>query len=117
MKKIQANGLKFKARPVDRGVRHAVVFHGTQDPEKAIKALLEAFDINEALARVVVSSKPVVICRDLDQERASDYVRRLKGAGDVRAWVESAAGRLKQMNLKQRNPSTDAPIPEVMRRR
>jgi hypothetical protein len=117
MRKIQANGLKFKARPVDRGVRHSVVFHGAQHPEKAIRALLETFDINEELAKVVVSSKPVVICRDLDQERAAEYVRRLKGAGDFRAWVESAAGRLKQMNLKQRNPTTDLPVPEILRRR
>jgi hypothetical protein len=111
MRKIKTKGLKIKVKHVDRGPRFAVALHSTNTPDKAREVLLEVFDINDALANVVVSSTPVVICRDLDQSVASEYVKKLKGAGDFRVWLESAAGKMKQMNLKQRNDRGDAPLP------
>ncbi|MCO5170019.1 MAG: hypothetical protein M9894_27100 [Planctomycetes bacterium] len=114
MRKIKTKGLKIKMKPVDRGPRFSIALHGTQSPAKAKEALLRTFDINEALADVVVSSAPVVICRDLDQDIAADYVKRLKSTGDFRVWLESASGRMKQMNLKQKSGSpAPIPVPEI----
>jgi hypothetical protein len=110
MRKIKANGLKFNNKPMDRGPRFVVAFHGTDVPEKAKETLLRLFDINEPLADVALSANPAVICRDLDQQTAMDYVKKLKGCGDFRVWLESAAGRLKQhMNLKQKSETAPAP--------
>lgn len=116
MRKVKANGQNFKMKVIDRGPRFVVAFHGTDHPTKAKEALLRVFDINEALADVALSSKPAVICRDLDQGAATDYVRRLATTGDFRVWLETAAGRLKQMNLKQKNDASPAQRPEVRKR-
>lgn len=114
MRKIKTKGLKIKMKPIDRGPRFSIALHGTQTTAKAKEALLRTFDINEALADVVLSSAPVVICRDLDQEVAADYVKRLKSSGDFRVWLESASGRMKQMNLKQKTGSpAPIPVPEI----
>jgi hypothetical protein len=114
MRKIKTKGLKIKMKPIDRGPRFSIALHATQQPAKAKEALLRTFDINEALAEVVVGSAPVVICRDLDQEVASDYVKRLKSTGDFRVWLESASGKMKQMNLKQKsNSPVPIPMPEI----
>ena len=112
MRKIKTKGLKIKVKHVDRGPRFAVALHSTNTPDKAKDALLEVFDINEALAKVVLGATPVVICRDLDQSVASEYVGKLKGSGDFRVWLESPAGKMKQMNLKQRDGRGDAPLPK-----
>lgn len=109
MRKIKANGLKFNNKPMDRGPRFVVAFHGTDQPEKAKEALMRVFDINEPLAVVAISAMPAVICRDLDQTTATEYVKKLRGTGDFRVWLESAAGRLKQMNLKQKSDTAPAP--------
>lgn len=111
MRKIKTKGLKIKVKHVDRGPRFAVALHSTKNPSEAKSALMEVFDINESLANVVVSSTPVVICRDLEQTVASEYVKSLKKSGDFRVWLESAAGKMKQMNLKQRNGRGDSPLP------
>ena len=116
MRKVKANGQNFKMKPIDRGPRFIVAFHGTDKPEKAKEALMRVFDINEALADVAIKEKPSVICRDLDQGVATDYVRRLAGTGDFRVWLESAAGRLKQMNLKQKDGISLVQRPEVRKR-
>ena len=108
MRKIKTKGLKFKVKHVDKGPRFAVALHSTNTPDKAKEGLRHIFDVNEALADQVIGSTPVVFCRDLDQDVASDYVRRLKSAGDFRVWLESAAGKMKQMNLKQK---TGGPAP------
>jgi len=111
MRKIKTKGLKIKTKPVDRGPRYSVALHSTKDKEKTKQALLKVFDIAESLANVVVGSTPVVICRDLDMEVASDYVKKLKSSGDFRVWLESAAGKMKQMNLKQRGDKKSQPLP------
>ena len=113
MRKIKTKGLKIKHKPVDRGPRFAIVLHSTKTAPKAKEALGRIFEINEALADVVVSSTPVVICRDLDQSVASDYVKRLKGSGDFRVWLESAASRYKQMNLKQKSGPAPMEAPQI----
>lgn len=110
MRKIKTKGLKFKVKPVERGPRFAIALHSTKSPDKAKEALQRVFEVTDALADQVVGSTPVVICRDLDQEVAADYVKRLKSAGDFRVWLESAAGKMKQMNLKQKN-GAEAPMP------
>ncbi len=113
MRKIKTKGLKIKIKPVDRGPRFSIALHSTKNPVKAKEALLHTFDINDALAEVVVNSAPVVICRDLDQSTAADYVRRLKNTGDFRVWLESASGKMKQMNLKQKVDTAPMPVPEI----
>ena len=114
MRKIKTKGLKIKMKPIDRGPRFAIALHGTTTSAKAKEALLRTFDINEALAEVVVGSAPVVICQDLDQDVATDYVKRLKSSGDFRVWLESASGKMKKMNLKQKSGSPEPiPVPEI----
>lgn len=113
MRKIKTKGLKFKVKPVDRGPRFCIALQDTKSPEKAKEALQRVFDINAALAEVVVATTPVVICRDLDQSVASSYVKALKGAGTFRVWLESAAGKMKQMNLKQRGAAAPMPAPHI----
>ncbi len=110
MRKIKTKGLKFKVKPVDKGPRFCVALHSVKSADKAKEALGRVFEVNDALAEHVLSSAPVVICRDLDQEVATDYVKKLKGSGDFRVWLESAAGKMKQMNLKQKN-ADDTPMP------
>ena len=113
MRKIKTKGLKIKIKHIDRGPRFSVCLHSTKNPTKAKELLLNTFDINDALADVVVSSAPVVICRDLDQDVASEYVKRLKSSGDFRVWLESASGKMKQMNLKQKVAAGPMPAPEI----
>jgi hypothetical protein len=114
MRKIKTKGLKIKMKPIDRGPRFSIALHGTTTPAKAKEALLRTFEINEPLADVVVNSTPVVICRDLDQDVASEYVKRLRSSGDFRVWLESASGKMKQMNLKQKSGSpAPIPVPEI----
>ena len=78
MRKIKTKGLKIKVKHVDRGPRFSVCMHGTTVHAKAKEALLKTFDINEALADHVISSAPLVICRDLDQD-VSDTVKQGMG--------------------------------------
>ncbi|RMG10089.1 MAG: hypothetical protein D6731_18310 [Planctomycetota bacterium] len=114
MRKIKTKGLKIKHKPVDRGPRFCVVLHGIKkDTDKVKEAMGRIFEINDALADQVISKAPVVICKDLDQEVASDYVKKLKSAGDFRVWLESAAGRMKQMNLKQKNGPPPMQAPQI----
>jgi hypothetical protein len=103
MRKIKTKGLKIKVKHVDRGPRYSIMLHSVKDHDKAKDALLKVFDINETLAQHVLTSGQVVICKDLDQDVAADYVKKLKAGGDFRVWLESASGKMKQMNLKQRN--------------
>jgi hypothetical protein len=112
MRKIKTKGLKFKVKPVDRGPRFAVALQACQSPRKAKDALLHAFEINEALAENVVKAVPVVIIRDLDQDHALSLVGRLKSSGDFRVYLESAAGRHKQMNLKLKELVPQRPADE-----
>jgi hypothetical protein len=100
MRKIKTKGLKFKVKAVDRGPRYAIAYQGGQSPKKAKEALLHNFDLNEALAESVVKAAPVVLLRDLDLDQATQLANRMKSAGDFRVWLESAALRMKQMNLK-----------------
>jgi len=113
MRKIKTKGLKIKVRNVDRGPRYAVVLNSTLDKTATADALVETFDCNEALAMDVVKKTPLVICRDLDQSVASNYVKRLKGKGNFQVWLESAAGKLRQMNLKQKNETHAIPTPHI----
>lgn len=113
MRKIKTKGLKFKVKPVDKGPRFSVALHSTKTAAKAKEALLHTFDINEELADVVVGAAPVVICRDLDLEVASDYVKKLKSTGDFRVWAESASSKMRQMNLKQRMAPPPMAAPEI----
>ncbi len=113
MRKIKTKGLKFKVKPVDRGPRFAVALQGCQSPKKAKEALLHAFDINEALADNVLKAAPVVLIRDLDQDHAMSLAGRLKSSGDFRVWLESAANRLKQMNLKLKELVPQRPADET----
>ncbi len=115
MRKIKTKGLKIKHKPVDRGPRFSLVLHNTKKEKGKVKeALARIFEVNDALADMVLSaSPPVVICRDLDQTVASDYVKRLKPAGDFRVWLESAAGSMKQMNLKQKNGPSPMQAPQI----
>ena len=113
---MKTNGLKFSPKPIDRGPRFSVAFHGSDQTAKAKELLLKLFDINEPLADEALSTKPGVICRGLDQQSAVDYVKRLKAAGDFRVWAEGATGKMKQMNLKQKVDAAPAPIPEVRKR-
>jgi hypothetical protein len=113
MRKIKTKGLKIKVKHVDRGPRFSVCMHGTTAPAKAKEALLKTFDINEALAEVVIKAAPVVICRDLDQDVAMDYQRKLKTSGDFRVWLESASSKMTQMNLKQKAAEPPMPAPEI----
>jgi hypothetical protein len=100
MKKIKTKGLKFKVKPVDRGPRYAIAYQGGPSPKKAKEALLHNFDLNDALAESVVKAAPVVLVRDLDLDQATLLKDRMKSGGDFRVWLESAAMRMKQMNLK-----------------
>ena len=113
MRKIKTKGLKIKVRNVDRGPRYAIVLNITLDKSSPAQALAEIFDCNEALAEDVVKKTPLVICRDLDQSVASNYVKRLKGKGNFQVWLESAAGKLRQMNLKQKNEDPAIPTPHI----
>lgn len=113
MRKIKTKGLKFKVKPVDKGPRFCVALHKVKSNDKAKELLGAVFEANEALIDVVISSVPVVICRDLDQSVATNYVKKLKGAGDFRVWLESAASRMKQMNLKQKGATSPMPRPHV----
>lgn len=115
MRKIKTKGLKIKHKPVDRGPRFSIVMHGTKkEKDKVKEALSRIFEVNDALADMVLgTSPPVVICRDLDQEVAADYAKRLKAAGDFRVWLESAAGKMKQMNLKQKNGPSPMQAPQI----
>ncbi|HBP19496.1 MAG TPA: hypothetical protein DEA08_17115 [Planctomycetes bacterium] len=111
MRKIKTKGLKFKVKPVDRGPRFAIVLHSIKNAEKAKEGLKRIFEVDDSLADHVVSSAPVVICRDLAQGDATNYVKRLKDGGDFRVWLESAAPkRAKQMNLKRKDGDS-APMP------
>lgn len=100
MRKIKTKGLKFKIKPMDRGPRYALAFQGGPSPKKAKEALLHVFEIQDALADSVVKAAPVVLLKDLDLDEATGLRDRMKGAGDFRVWLESAALRMKQMNLK-----------------
>jgi hypothetical protein len=100
MKKIKTKGLKFKVKPVDRGPRYAIAYQGGASPKKAKESLLHNFDLNDALAESVVKAAPVVLIRDLDLDQATQLMNRMKSGGDFRVWLESAAMRMKQMNLK-----------------
>jgi hypothetical protein len=102
MKKIKTKGLKFKVKTVDRGPRFAISYQGGASPKKAKEALLHNFDLNEALADSVIKAAPVVLIRDLDRDQAAQLVKRMQSSGDFRVWLESAAMRLNQMNLKLR---------------
>lgn len=113
MRKIKTKGLKIKVKHVDRGPRYSVCLHTTATPAKAKEALLKTFDINEPLADVVVSSAPVVICRDLDQDVAMEYWKKLRSTGDFRVWLESASAKMKQMNLKQKVAEPPMAAPEI----
>ncbi|MGE0712675.1 MAG: hypothetical protein AB7N76_09095 [Planctomycetota bacterium] len=115
MRKIKTKGLKFKVKPVDRGPRFAIICHSIKAPDKAKESLLRIFDIDDSLADVVCTSAPVVICRDLDQSVATDYVKKLKDAGDFRVWLETAAPKkIKQMNLKQKKGGQETmPTPQI----
>jgi hypothetical protein len=114
MRKIKTKGLKIKHKPVDRGPRFSIVLHGTtKDNEKVKEALSRVFVINDALADQVLLKMPVVIARDLDQAKASDYVKRLKSAGDFRVWLESASGKMKQMNLKLKDGPAPMEAPQI----
>ncbi len=113
MRKIKTKGLKIKVKHVDRGPRYSVALHRVKDHEKAKEALLKVFDINETLAEHVLSAAPVVVCKDLDQDVASDYVKKLKMGGDFRVWLETASGKMKQMNLKQRNGAAPMAAPQI----
>jgi hypothetical protein len=100
MRKIKTKGLKFKVKPVDRGPRYALSLQNAPTPRRAKEALQNVFDVNDALADSVVKAAPVVLIKDLDLEEATRLRDRMKSAGDVRVWLESAALRMKQMNLK-----------------
>lgn len=100
MKKVKTKGLKFKVKQVDRGPRYALSLQSAPTPRRAKEALMSAFEVNEALAESVVKAAPVVLIKDLDLEQATRLRDRMKSAGDVRVWLESAALRMKQMNLK-----------------
>ena len=116
MRKIKTKGLKIKHKPVDRGPRFALVLHDTKGkpPEKIKEALGRIFEVDDALADVVINSAPVVICRDLDQSVASEYAKKLKSAGDFRVWLESAVGkRTKRMNLKQKSGPAPMQAPHI----
>jgi hypothetical protein len=113
MRKIKTKGLKIKVKPIDRGPRFAVALHSVSNRAKGKELLCNVFDCNESLADVVINSAPLVICRDLDQEVAAEYVKKLKGAGDFRVWLESAAAKMKQMNLKQKAGPEPLPAPEI----
>lgn len=113
MRKIKTKGLKIKVKHVDRGPRYSIALHTTPTPAKAKEALLKTFDINDALAGVVVDSAPVVICRDLDQDVAMEYWKKLRAHGDFRVWLESASTKMKQMNLKQKVDTPPMAAPEI----
>ncbi len=114
MRKIKTKGLKFKVKPVDRGPRFAVALHKVTSPDKLKKALSRVFDVNNALADVVLGKVPVVICRDLPQQTAVEYAKQLKGGGDFRVWAESAATKMKNhMNLKQREGQAPMAAPQI----
>ena len=102
MRKIKTKGLKFKVKPVDRGPRFAIAYQGGPSPKKAKEALIHNFDLNDALAESVIKAAPVVLIRDLDRDHATQLVKRMQSSGDFRVWLESAAMRMKQMNLKLR---------------
>lgn len=108
MRKIKTKGLKFKVKPVNNGPRYAVALQAPSASARRTKdALLGAFEINDALAEVVLKSTPVVLIRDLDLETATGTANRLRGSGDFRVWLESAASRMKQMNLKFKEAHPD----------
>jgi hypothetical protein len=116
MRKIKTKGLKIKHKPVDRGPRFALVLHSTKGkaPAKIKEALDRIFEINGALADVVINSAPVMICRDLDQSVASDYAKKLKNAGDFRVWLENAVDKkFKRMNLKQKSGPAPMQAPHI----
>ncbi len=100
MRKIKTKGLKFKVKPVDRGPRYAIAYQGATSPKKAKEALIHNFEVNDALADSVLKAAPVVLIRDLDLEHANQLKNRMQSSGDFRVWLESAAMRMKQMNLK-----------------
>ncbi len=101
MRKIKTKGLKFKVKPIDRGPRYAITLQAPAASQKRTKeALLHTFEINDALADIVMKSVPLVLLRDLDMDAATTLVGRLKSSGDFRVWLESASSRMKQMSLK-----------------
>jgi hypothetical protein len=109
MRKHKTKGLKLRAQPVpDRGPRYALALQGAPVSQSRTKqALLSVFEINDALAEVIVKSSPVVVLRDLALAEATAFKDRLSAAGDFRIWLESAATRMprmRQMNLKPREP-------------
>lgn len=114
MRKIKTKGLKFKTKPVDKGPRFALVLHAVSNAEKAKEGLARVFVVDDSLTDVVLNSAPVVICRDLDQEVATEYARSLKAGGDFRVWAESAAPKkIKQMNLKQQSSTGPMAAPQI----
>lgn len=113
MRKIKTKGLKIKVKPIDRGPRFAIALHTVNNRVKTKELLTNVFDCNESLADVVINAAPLVICQDLDRDVAEDYVRKLKSAGDFRVWLESAASKMKKMNLKQKAGPEPLPAPEI----
>ena len=114
MRKIKTKGLKFKTKSVDKGPRFAIVLHEVTNSEKAKEGLSRVFQVDEALTEVVLSSAPVVVCRDLDMKEATEYAKSLRVGGDFRVWAESAAPRkIKQMNLKQKSSTGPMAAPQI----
>lgn len=114
MRKIKTKGLKFKAKSIDKGPRFALVFHEVKNGEKAKEGLARVFVVDDTLTDVVLNSTPVVICRDLDLDAATEYAKILKPGGDFRVWAESAAPKkIKQMNLKQQSSNGPMAAPQI----
>jgi hypothetical protein len=103
VKKVKTKGRKWTVKKANLGPRYCVACHkASTSMAKAKEVLCENFDVSDSLAEVVLRSAPVVILRDLSQDEATEYVTKMKRAGDFRVWLESASTRLKQMNLRPR---------------
>lgn len=103
MRKIKTKGRKWTVKKVNNGPTYSVILHKTNTTRrKTVDALVELFDVSENLAEVAIKTTPIVLISDLSQQEASGYVKKLKGAGDFRVWLSSAASRMKKMSFKIR---------------
>ncbi|MEZ6188157.1 MAG: hypothetical protein R3F62_24505 [Planctomycetota bacterium] len=77
MRKIKTKGLKIKAKASIAVLVTLMVLNSTLDKGSDAGRLGGHLRCDSALAEDVVKKTPLVICRDLDQAVASNYVKRL----------------------------------------
>lgn len=103
MRKIKTKGRKWTVKKVDRGPTFAVALHKLHPTKnRTVEALVSHFDITEDLAKVAVKTPPIVLISDLDQQQATEHVKKLNGSGDFRVWLESATAKMRKMSFKTR---------------